>query len=143
MDTGSQLGSLNNVQTIGSSLSISETVGVLREKVYATNDQPFTAQSVGIPSGFGSYFPGYTINDAIGDAFDSSTGPLYGGTAPSLSIGPDAEYQGSNTGFFQNRIMPSANGIWMKGKHSLAFGGNWSYTQMNIRDRRTGKGMVA
>ncbi len=41
MDTGSQLGSINNVQTIGSSLSISETVGVLREKVYATNDQPF------------------------------------------------------------------------------------------------------
>ena len=41
MDTGSQVGSFNNVQTIGSSLSISETVGVLREKVYATNDQPF------------------------------------------------------------------------------------------------------
>jgi hypothetical protein len=32
MDTGAQLGSINNVQTIGSTLSISETVGVLREK---------------------------------------------------------------------------------------------------------------
>ena len=42
MDIGSQVGSLNNVQTIGSSLSISETVGILREKAYATNDQPFS-----------------------------------------------------------------------------------------------------
>jgi len=34
--------SLNNVHTIGTSLSISETVGFLREKSYSTNDQPFT-----------------------------------------------------------------------------------------------------
>ncbi len=148
MDTGSQLGSLNNVQTIGSTLSVSETVGILREKTYATNDQPFTAQSVGIPSGFGSYFPGYTINDALGDAFDfpgsgtQPAGPLYGLLPPSLSIGPDAEYQGANTGVFQNRIMPSGTAIWTKGRHSLAFGGSWSYTQLNLRDRRTGIGMV-
>jgi hypothetical protein len=143
MDTGSQLGSLNNVQTIGSSLSISETVGVLREKVYATNDQPFTAQSVGVPSAFGSYFPGFTINDAIGDAYDASNGPLFGGVAPSLSIGPDAEYQAENTGVFQNRIMPSGTAIWSKGRHSLSFGGSWAYTQLNLRDRRTGTGSVA
>ena len=44
MDTGSQVASINNVQTIGSTLSISETVGILREKAYATNDQPFGPQ---------------------------------------------------------------------------------------------------
>ncbi len=135
--------SLNNVQTIGSSLSISETIGILREKVFATNDQPFTPTSVGMSGAFGNYFPGFTINDAIGDAFDSSTGPLYGLTAPSLSIGPDAEYQGANTGVFQNRIMPSGSAIWAKGRHTLAFGGSWSYTQLNLRDRRTGTGNVA
>jgi hypothetical protein len=143
MDTGSQLGSLNNVQTIGSSLSISETVGVLREKVYATNDQPFSQTAEGMASGFGNYFPGFTINDAIGDAYDSSTGPLYGLVSPSLSIGPDAEYQAENTGVFQNRIMPSGTAIWTKGRHSLSFGGSWSYTQLNLRDRRTGTGSVA
>jgi len=143
MDTGSQVGSLNNVQTIGTSLSISETVGVLREKVYATNDQPFSPTSVGMSSAFGSYFPGFTINDAIGDGYDSPTGPLYGGTAPSLAIGPDAEYQGANTGVFQNRIMPSGTAIWAKGRHSISFGGSWSYTQLNTRDHRTGTGNVA
>ena len=129
MDNGSQLGSLNNVQTIGSNLSISETIGVLREKVYATNDQPWApgqknSPAAGITSAFGSYFSGYTINDAIGDQFDSSTGPLYGLVAPSLAIGPDAEYQAENTGMFQNRIEPSGTAIWTKGRHSLSFGGS-------------------
>jgi hypothetical protein len=147
MDTGSQVGSLNNVQTIGSSLSISETVGVLREKVYATNDQPWAPGEAGTPasgitSAFGGYFPGYTINDALGDQFDSPTGPLYGLVDPSLSIGPDAEYQAENTGMFQNRIMPSGSAIWAKGRHSVAFGGSWSYTQLDLRDRRTGTGSV-
>jgi hypothetical protein len=149
MDTGSQVGSLNNVQTIGTSLSISETVGVLREKAYATNDQAFGPTAVGMSGNFGSYFPGITINDAIGDAFDfpgSATqpaGPLYGLVAPSLAIGPDAEYQGANTGVFQNRIMPSGTAIWSKGRHSLSFGGSWSYTQLDTRDHRTGTGNVA
>jgi hypothetical protein len=148
MDTGAQVGSINNVQTIGSNLSISETVGILREKTYATNDQPWApgqanTPAAGMTSSFGGYFPGFTINDAIGDAYDSSTGPLYGGVAPSLSIGPDAEYQAENTGVFQNRIMPSGTAIWAKGRHNVAFGGSWSYTQLNLRDRRTGTGSVA
>ncbi|MGD1106736.1 MAG: carboxypeptidase regulatory-like domain-containing protein [Terracidiphilus sp.] len=148
MDTGSQVGSLNNVQTIGTSLSISETVGILREKAYATNDQPWAPGQAGTPaasmtSSFGSYFPGFTINDAIGDAYDLSTGPLYGLTAPSLAIGPNAEYQAANTGVFQNRIMPSGTAIWAKGRHSVSFGGSWSYTQLNTVDHRTGTGNVA
>ncbi len=143
MDVGSQVGSLNNVQTIGSSLSISETVGILREKAYATNDQAFSPTSVGMSGAFGSYFPGITINDAIGDAYDSPSGPLYGGTSPSLAIGPNAEYQGANTGVFQDRIMPSGTAIWAKGRHSVSFGGSWSYTQLNTRDHRTGTGNVA
>ena len=142
MDTGSQLGSINNVQTIGSSLSISETIAILREKAYATNDQLFTPQQIGMGSGFGNYFPGVTINDAIGDQFDSPTGPLYGLVFPSLAIGPDAEYQGANTGVFQNRIMPSGTAVWSKGRHSVSFGGSWSNTELNIRDHRTGTGNV-
>ncbi len=149
MDTGSQVLSINNVETLRSSLSISETLGFIREKAYATNDQPFGPSDVGMSSAFGNYFPGITINDAIGDAFDfpgsptQPAGPIYGLTAPSLAIGPNAEYQGANTGMFQNRIMPSANAVWSKGRHAISFGGSWSYTQLNIRDHRTGTGMAA
>ncbi len=49
-------------------LSISETVGILREKAYATNDQPFSPTSSRHESGDSAItFPGFTINDAIGD----------------------------------------------------------------------------
>jgi hypothetical protein len=34
--------------------------------------------------------------------------------------------------------MPSGNAIWTKGNHTLAFGGSWSHTQLNTRDRRPG-----
>jgi hypothetical protein len=44
---------------------------------------------------------------------------------------------------FQNRIMPSANAIWTLGRHSVTFGGSYAYTQLNIRNERTGKGMIA
>jgi len=142
MDAGSQVFSINNAQTVGNTLNIAETVGFMREKSYSTNDQPFGPTDVGMTGAFGSNFPGFTINDAIGDQFDSTTGPLYGLTSPSLAIGPNAESQGANTGIFQNRIMPSATAVWVKGRHSVSFGGNWAYTQLNIRDRRTGKGMV-
>jgi len=143
MDAGSQVFSINNAQSLGSSFSLTETIGFLREKAYSTNDQPFTPAQVGMSAAFGTYFPGITINDAIGDQADSPTGPLYGLTTNSLSIGPAASSQGSNTGVFQNRVMPSANAIWTKGKHTITFGGSFAYTQLNVRDRRTGKGTVA
>jgi hypothetical protein len=143
MDAGSQVISINNVQTLSPNFSLSETIGFLREKAYSTNDQAFGPGDVGMSSAFGSYFPGITINDAIGDQYDKPGGPLYGLTAPSLAIGPNAALQGGYTGLFQNRIMPSVAAIWTRGRHSLSFGGSWSYTQLNIRDDRTGKGMIA
>ena len=148
MDTGSQVGSINNVQTIGSTLSISETVGVLREKAYATNDQPLTPDRRErqpqdfAPSAIISPASPSTTPSAISTT-RSNGAAVWPTSLPSLSIGPDAEYQGANTGMFQNRIMPSGTAIWSKGRHSLSFGGSWSYTQLNLRDRRTGTGSVA
>ncbi|MGD0546837.1 MAG: hypothetical protein ABR991_03325, partial [Terracidiphilus sp.] len=61
----------------------------------------------------------------------------YGGTLETLNIGPGSN-QGSLTGVFQNRWMPSASAIWTHGKHTVAAGGSWSHTQLNPRDRRPG-----
>jgi hypothetical protein len=60
-----------------------------------------------------------------------------------LNIGPNAEGQAPNTGVFQNRISPSGNAIWTLGKHTLSFGANYSFTQLNTIDKRTGTGTVA
>jgi hypothetical protein len=42
LDAGSQVASLTNTQTLRSNLSITEVLGILREKVYSTIGQPFT-----------------------------------------------------------------------------------------------------
>jgi hypothetical protein len=143
LDAGSHVFSINNVQTLSSSFSLTETLGFIREKAYSTNDQPWAPGQSGTPaagltSNFGSYFPGITIVDILG-AYGSSLGV----PQEALNIGPGAANQSAYTGMFQNRIQPSANAIWTKGQHSLTFGGSWSFTQLNIRDLRTGKGMVA
>jgi len=60
-----------------------------------------------------------------------------------LNIGPNAEAQGSNTGVFQNRLQPSGNAIWSLGKHTVSFGANYSFTQLNTIDKRGGTGTIA
>jgi hypothetical protein len=147
LDSGAQVLSISNTYLVKPNLSTQETVGFLREKTYGANQQPFTPQA--IPGGsagtasintFGStYFPGVSIVNVLGNAAAaaglSSTGIL--------NIGPNAKGQSSNTGAFQNRIEPSASAVWMLGRHSVSFGGSYSYTQLNTIDRRTGTGTIA
>ena len=145
LDSGAQVFSIINTFLIKSNLSTTQTLGFIREKTYATNEQPFGPSN--FPGGnagpasidqFGSnYFPGVSIVNVLGD---------HQGQAPrsgTLSIGPNAEGQGPNTGAFQNRIQPSANAIWTLGKHTVSFGTTYSYTQLNTIDRRTNTGTVA
>ncbi len=47
-----------------------------------------------------------------------------------LTIGQGAASQGAFTGVFQNRFMPSVNAIWTVGRHTITFGGTYSYTQL-------------
>ena len=143
LDAGAQVFSINNVQTLRSNLSVTETLGFIREKAYSSNDQPFAPGQAGTPgaamsTAFGTYFPGLTIVDTLGE-----TGANAGLGAQSLNIGPSAASQSSFTGIFQNRIQPSASAILTKGKHSITFGGSYNFTQLNVRDERTGKGSVA
>jgi Carboxypeptidase regulatory-like domain/TonB dependent receptor len=144
LDAGSQVFSINNTYLVKSNLSTQETLGYLREKIYNTNDQPFTPQD--IPGGnypsasmdtFGStYFPGVTILHVLGDSKIT-------GISDTLNIGPGAGQTGSFTGVFQNRLQPSGNAIWQLGKHSVGFGGSYSFTQLNTIDRRPGTGSAA
>jgi hypothetical protein len=147
LDSGAQVFSISNTYLVKPNLSTTQTLGFLREKTYADNEQPFGPSA--IPGGsqgtvsineFGSnYFPGVSIYNVLGQA--ASNAGLSG--TGILNIGPNAEGQASNTGAFQNRIQPSANAIWTLGKHTVTFGLNYSYTQLNTIDRRTGNGTVA
>lgn len=145
LDSGAQVFSIINTLIVKANLSTTQTLGVLREKNWADNVQPFGPGA--IPGGsagtgsmnmFGSkYFPGVSVYNVLGDYQPS------GFSQAILNIGPNAEGQASNTGVFQNRLAPSGNAIWILGKHTVSFGASYTYTQLNTIDKRTGTGTVA
>jgi len=145
LDSGAQVASIINSWVIRPNLSTTQTMGIIREKNWADNEQPFGPSS--IPGGaagtgsinmFGSkYFPGVSIYNVLGSSQPSGVSSAY------LNVGPNAESQSTMTGMFQNRLAPSSNAIWILGKHTLAFGANYTYTQLNTIDKRTGTGTVA
>ncbi|MGO8986082.1 MAG: TonB-dependent receptor domain-containing protein [Terriglobales bacterium] len=135
LDAGSQVASITNTQTLRPNLSIVEVLGILREKVYSTIAQPFTPQQMNINTFGSTYFPGISVVNIL-----TGSSPV---PNDFLNIGQGSASQGAFTGVFQNRIMPSANAIWMRGKHTFTFGGSYAYTQLNTRDRRTDQGIVA
>ncbi len=145
LDSGAQVFSIINTYLVKPTLSTTETMGFIREKNWADNEQPFSPSS--IPGGslgtvaintFGStYFPGVSIYNVLGDyAFDLPSPGI-------LNIGPNALGQSSNTGVFQNRWQPKADAIWTLGRHTVSFGANYSHTQLNTIDHRTNAGTIA
>jgi hypothetical protein len=140
LDAGSHVASITNTQMLKPNLSVTEVFGFLREKIYSTNSQLFTPQQLGINEFGSTFFPGISIVDVYGNGSPNNPNGVF--NAP-LTIGPGAFSQNALTGVFQNRFMPSANAIWTLGKHTLTFGGSFSYTQLNVRDNRTGTGMIA
>ncbi|MGD0956299.1 MAG: carboxypeptidase-like regulatory domain-containing protein [Candidatus Acidiferrales bacterium] len=171
LDAGSQVASITNTQTLTPNLSVAEIFGFIREKIYSTIQQPFSPQqfstwlqgfltSQSIPFAPGdtlintfspsnTFFPGMSIVDDFGNLAPYNTGctPQFGCVgAPfnaATNIGDGANSQSAFTGVFQNRFNPSAAAIWTKGKHTITFGGSFSYTQLNTRDERANKGTVA
>jgi hypothetical protein len=139
LDAGSQVASITNTQSITPSFSLEEVFGFIREKIYSTIGQPFTPQQAGINAFGSSIFPGITIVDDFGNNGPGNTNFVFNAGA---NIGSTAASQGAFTGIFQNRWMPSINAVWNHGRHTLTFGGSFSYTQLNARDQRTDTGMI-
>ena len=143
LDAGSQVFSINNTYLIGSNLSTQQTLGFLREKLYNTNDQPFGPRTF------------------LGELPDR---PRSTPSAPTISRGFDHPCPGRQQdsghrrhpeyrrkrgfpGLVDGRLPESPAALREcdlgKGKHSIGFGGSYSFTQLNIRDRRPGTGTVA
>src|SRR5258707_928112 len=156
LDAGSQVASITNSQTLKPNLTVTETFGFIRQKVYSTVAQPFTPASIGINTFGSNVFPGITIVDDFGNQSAYNTGcpglntpvPPIGCANPApianaaLTIGQGGAAQGAFTGVFQNRFMPSASAIWSHGKHTVTFGASYAYTQLNTRDKRTNQGII-
>jgi hypothetical protein len=150
LSAGSQVISLSNIQTPQPNFSIIETLGFARENIYSSVGQPFTPQNIPSPTStpasintYGSTrFPGMSIVDILGIDSPKNLNSVPLGDA-SMNIGQGSASQGAFTGVTQNRLMPSFNATWNKGRHTVAFGGSFSYTQLNALDDRTGNGIIS
>ena len=119
-NAGSQVFSLENTTILSPHLTWDQKLGILRMTVSSFTGQPFGPSAAGINL-FGSPFlPGISIRGI--DAAKRS-----------LNIGPTSNF--SNTGFAQNTIEGTSNVNWTIGRHSLSFGGNYDFTQLNIINR--------
>jgi len=139
LDAGSHVATITNTQTISPRLSVVEVFGFVREKIYSTIAQPFSPQSMGINTFGSSVFPGITIADDLGNFSPNNPNEVFNAA---MAIGMTGDAQGAFTGIFQNRWMPSADVVWTHGKHTVTFGGNFAYTQLNARDERADTGMI-
>ncbi len=137
---GSQVLSLSNIQTPKANFSIIETIGFDRESIYSSVGQPFTPQEMGINTFGSTRFPGLSIVDILGNSSPNNVNYVQDA---SLNIGQGSASQGAFTGVTQNRLMPSINATWNHGRHTVTFGANYSYTQLNTLDNRTGNGIMA
>lgn len=123
LDAGAHVASLGNTIILTPNLTWEQRFGFIRERAFATTSQPFgpnniagTNQSINL---FGEKtFPGIIISNADTN-FDS------------LNIGP-AGSPFANAGVFQNQFEWATNLNWVRGRHTIATGFNWDYTQLNI-----------
>jgi len=139
LDAGSQVASITNTQLLTPNFTMAEVFGFIREKLYSTLQQPFTPADLGINTFGSNTFPGITIVDDLGNGAPGNTNSVFNA---GLNIGMTGASQGAFTGVFQNRFMPSLNATWVRGNHTLSFGGSFTYSQLNARDDRADKGMI-
>lgn len=125
-DSGAQVGALQNNITIGPRFSWEQRMGFSRQKVYSyfASVLPGSESGVNIGSGY-TQFPGISVGN-----FQNNS------VAGGIGMGPTSDFV--DDGYFQNRFAPSTTAIWTLGKHNLSSGFNFAYTQLNIRNDRTG-----
>jgi hypothetical protein len=133
MQAGSQLFSLDNTTVFTPNTTWENRYGFVREIANATTSQALTPSAVGLNLLGSPLFPGITISNADAGA------KLPGGvTVPAseghdLKIGPSTNF--ANAGIFQNEHEGSSVYRWVRGQHTLSFGGIFDYMQLNVENR--------
>jgi hypothetical protein len=123
MQSGSQVGSINNTTILSPNLTWSQRIGLTRLKAFAQTGQDFTPGQMGMNLLGATGFPQITIS-----SFDTTL-------ANSLEFGPSQSF--SNAGMVQNQGELGTALNWVKGPHTLSFGGLWDSTQLNVINNDT------
>lgn len=121
LSAGSQVFSLENTTVLTPNTTWEQRFGFLRAFANATTAQGFSPSVLGINLLGSEFFPGFSIGNA-----NSPTG--FG-----LNIGPANNF--ANAGEFQNHFEVGTNYNWVHGRHTVSFGFNGAYGQLNVINR--------
>jgi Carboxypeptidase regulatory-like domain len=138
---GSQVGALDNTISIGSKLNWEQRLGYIRMYSNSYDQQTVLPDAnLGPTFGIGSAdTSGLITSGQMPGLYLTEFADNFGTDSPSLYAGPySSESTTINTGYFQNRLNPSTNVIFLLGKHTIVAGGGYSYTQLNIENNRNG-----
>ena len=113
-----QVATLNNTVVLTPTLTWEQRVGFNRMKAYSASSQAYTPSQFGINLLGSTTFPQFEI---------SASDPTLDNT---LGFGPSVSF--SNAGMVQNQWEYGTTLNWVKGRHTLEFGFQWDYTQLNI-----------
>jgi len=120
LQAGSQVFSLDNTTVLTPNATWEQRIGFIRQIANATTTGR-SATGLGINLLGSEQFPGFTITDAGA------------GTGNSLRLGPSNNF--ANAGVFQNHFEAGTNYNWTHGRHTVSFGFNWDYGQLNVINR--------
>jgi hypothetical protein len=133
MHAASQLFSLDSTTVLTPNTTWENRYGFIREVANATTAQALTPSNVGLNLLGSTRFPGIIIGNAdLGAALEGG-GIVNGFHGNQMSIGPSTNF--ANAGIFQNQHEGSSIYHWVHGRHSMAFGGIFDYTQLNVENR--------
>jgi hypothetical protein len=120
---GSQVVTLTNTFILSPNLTWEQHGGFTRLRAYANTQQGFTPSNEGISLLGSATFPQFDISSADPNI------------SKSLEYGPSTSF--GNAGLFQNQWGGGSTLNWVKGKHLIAFGGQFDHTQLNIINNNT------
>src|SRR6202049_1919418 len=121
LHAGSQVFSLDNTVSLTSNTTWEQRIGFIRQFASATTTQQLTPSDVNINLLGSKFFPGFSITNAGSGNFNG------------LRIGPANNF--ANAGVFQNHFQAGTNYNWSVGRHTISFGFNGDYGQLNVLNR--------
>ena len=133
MHAGSQLFSLDNTTVLTPNSTWENRYGFIRETANATTSQALKPSDVGLNLLGSSLFPGIVIHNADAGTNAGGGSVVAPNAGNELKIGPATNF--ANAGIFQNQHEFSSIYHWVRGKHSIEFGGIFDYAQLNVENR--------